>query len=70
MATTAERLQEREEDLLRRYLRALAREGGTHDVELGRGRQLRTCPSCGERTVVTLEAAGTWYVCSSCDRYA
>lgn len=78
MATTAEHLreqhdergEERQEDLLRRYLRALAREGGTNDVELGRGLDLRTCPHCGERTAASLEPGGTWFVCGACGRYA
>lgn len=67
MATTAEHL--REPDMLRTYLRALARNGGG-DEELGRGRQRRVCAHCGEHAVFTLEAAGTWYRCSHCGRYA
>lgn len=68
MATTAEHL--REPDMLRTYLRALARTSGTGDQEMARGRQRRVCAHCGERAVFTLEAAGTWYRCGACGRYA
>ena len=68
MASTAEQL--REPDMLRSYLRALARTGGSGDQVLGRGRQLRVCAQCGERAVFTLEAEGTWYRCTHCGRYA
>jgi len=70
MVTTAESLRERQDDLLKRYLRALAREGGTNEMEVGRGRELRTCPECGERAIARLEPSGTWHVCSACGRYA
>lgn len=68
MALTAEHLQE--PDLLRAYLRSMARGEGPPRQDLGRGRQLRTCPNCGDRTVFRLETEGTWYSCSSCGRYA
>lgn len=68
MARTAEHL--REPDLLRAYLRNLARHQGPPIQELGGGRQVRTCPNCGERAVFRPETAGTWYRCGSCGRYA
>ncbi|HEX6262864.1 MAG TPA: hypothetical protein VF097_08470 [Actinomycetota bacterium] len=67
MATTAERL--REPDMLRSYLHALARNGGTGREELGHGRQRRVCTHCGERAVFTPDTDG-WYRCSHCGRYA
>lgn len=68
MATTAERLQG--PDLLRSYLRALARHGAPQGRDLGRGRQLRTCARCGERSVFHPDPEGGWYVCGACGRYA
>lgn len=68
MASTATDLHE--PDLLEDYVRALAREGGSHDVVLDAGRQLRTCVNCGERTVFRLEPDGTWYRCTNCREYA
>lgn len=68
MASTARSLDK--PDLLRDYLRALSREGGSHDVVLDHGRQVRTCAHCGERTVFKLEPGGTWYRCASCREYA
>lgn len=67
MATTAEHL--REPDMLRTYLRALARTGGTTQ-QMASGRQRRVCAHCGQRAVFTLEAEGTWYRCGECGRYA
>lgn len=66
MASPAQQL--REPDLLRSYLRALHRRGGTHDVRLDGSRQVRTCSSCGARSVFRPE--GTWYRCTACGRYA
>ena len=60
MATTAERV--REPDLLRTYLRALAREPGDDD-------HVRTCPNCGTGNVFAVDAAG-WATCPSCKQYA
>lgn len=57
-------------DLLGDYLRALSREGGSHDVVIAEGRQIRTCANCGERCVFKLEPGGTWYRCTSCHEYA
>jgi hypothetical protein len=66
MASTAERL--REPDLLRSYLRNLSRQGGTPDLRLDDGRQVRTCPNCGARSVFRPE--DTWYRCTACGQYA
>lgn len=68
MASTAGHLQE--PDMLRSYLRALARTGGDGREDLGRGRQRRVCAHCGQRAVFTLESEGTWYRCTHCGRYA
>lgn len=66
MGSTAEKL--REPDLLRTYLRALSARGGTSDLLMDDGRQIRTCPNCGARTVFRPE--GSWYRCTSCAAYA
>jgi predicted RNA-binding Zn-ribbon protein involved in translation (DUF1610 family) len=55
--------------LLRRYLRALARESGELRARAP-GHAVRTCPSCGERAIFVLEPEGTWYRCSACGHYA
>lgn len=68
MASTAPKLEK--PDLLRDYLRNLSREGGSHDVVIDEGRQVRTCARCGERTVFRVEPEGTWYRCGACREYA
>jgi hypothetical protein len=66
MATTATKLPEA--DLLRSYLRALARHGGAPDEHLEGGRQRRTCAACGRYAEFLPE--GTWYRCSACGSLA
>jgi hypothetical protein len=56
--------------VLRRYLRALAREGRPERLAPSPGHQIRTCPVCGDRAVFRLEPEGTWYRCSDCGHYA
>jgi hypothetical protein len=69
MARPAAMLDTQDEVLLRRYLRALAREPRTVR-EPSPGHAVRTCPSCGERSIFVLEPEGTWYRCSRCGHYA
>jgi transposase len=69
MASPAETLVPRDDVLLRRYLRALAREPQPVR-EPSPGHAIRTCPECGDRSIFVLEAEGTWYRCSRCGHYA
>jgi ribosomal protein L37AE/L43A len=55
--------------ILRRYLRALARDGRPGRVA-SPGHQIRTCPECGRRAAFRLEPEGIWYRCSACGHYA
>ena len=68
MATTARRLEE--PDLLREYLRALARGRHTAERKLDDGRQIRTCSHCGEDAIFVPERGGSWYRCTACGHYA
>lgn len=68
MATTAEHLRH-EDDLLRSYLRALARSKEPREA-LDLGRQHRTCPNCGRLAIFHLEAGGGWARCGACGRLA
>ncbi|MDQ3991693.1 MAG: hypothetical protein M3245_05225 [Actinomycetota bacterium] len=58
--------------LLAAYLRARARSGeeDRRDGEPSPGHAIRTCPSCGERAIFTLDPEGTWYACSLCGEFA
>jgi transposase len=69
MARPAQVLDTQDEILLRRYLRALARQPGEPSAA-SPGHAIRTCPSCGGRSIFVLEPEGTWYRCSSCGHYA
>jgi transposase len=69
MARTAERLDTEQDTLLRRYLRALAREPREPQGP-SPGHAIRTCPECGDRAIFTLEPEGTWFRCSRCGHYA
>jgi hypothetical protein len=69
MAQSASVVTRPQEALLRRYLRALAREPGELRARAP-GHAVRTCPSCGERAIFVLEPEGTWYRCSTCGHYA
>lgn len=70
MAQTAHRIDESYGLVLRRYLRALAREERPERLAPSPGHQIRTCPVCGGRAVFRLEPEGTWYRCSDCGHYA
>ena len=69
MARPAQVLDTQDEILLRRYLRALARQPSEPRAP-SPGHAIRTCPSCGERSIFVLEPEGTWYRCSRCGHYA
>lgn len=56
--------------VLKDYLRVLTRDGRADPRLRSPGHDLRTCPSCGSRTVFTLEPEGTWFRCSRCGHYA
>jgi hypothetical protein len=70
MAQTAQRIDDSYGLVLRRYLRALSREGRPERLAPSPGHQIRTCPVCGDRAVFRLEPEGTWYRCSDCGHYA
>jgi hypothetical protein len=69
MARPAEVLDTEDDVLLRRYLRGLARQHTVHR-EPSPGHAVRTCPTCGTRSIFVLEPEGTWYRCSTCGHYA
>jgi hypothetical protein len=69
MARPAEVLDPQDDVLLRRYLRGLARQHGV-PREPSPGHAIRTCPTCGARSIFVLEPEGTWYRCSRCGHYA
>ena len=56
--------------MLRTYLRALARDRHPAATKLEGGRQIRTCPNCGEETIFVPDTTGSWYRCTACTRYA
>jgi ribosomal protein L37AE/L43A len=68
MAQTA-RVEDEYGLVLRRYLRALARQGRP-DGAASPGHQTRTCPECGRRAAFSLEPEGIWFRCSACGHYA
>ena len=69
MARTAEVIDLEPDTLLRRYLRGLARQPRA-SRDPSPGHAVRTCPSCGDRSIFVLEPEGTWYRCSRCGHYA
>ncbi len=69
MARAAQRVDTEHDALLRRYLRAMAREPAEPRAT-SPGHAIRTCPGCGDRSIFVLEPEGTWYRCRRCGHYA
>jgi ribosomal protein L37AE/L43A len=69
MAQAVQELDRDYDRVLGDYLRRLTRLGAEGQAASAPGHQVRTCASCGQRSVFRLDPAGTWYRCSTCGEY-